>query len=99
MLLVTIRNISLTGQVPGCILCEFQGINPMTQSNIQAPKSDLLKVYITLSELADKFSLKADDVKPCTDEWFELIGQRMAYRQAAIIAINAVIEQNADSNS
>ena len=38
MLLFAFRNISLTGQVLGFILCEFQGINPMPLSNIQATK-------------------------------------------------------------
>ena len=38
MLLFAFRNISLTGQDLGSILCESQGINPMPLSNIQATK-------------------------------------------------------------
>tara|TARA_Y100000004_G_scaffold157259_1_gene182820 strand:+ start:486 stop:701 length:216 start_codon:yes stop_codon:yes gene_type:complete len=71
----------------------------MPQTNNEAPTDELFKLYSTLSDLADKFSLKAENVKVCSDEWYELIGQRKAYRQAAIKAIETYIKVNADSNS
>ena len=69
------------------------------QTNNQATKDHLFELYSALSDLANEFSIKADNVKACSDEWYELIGQRKAYRQAAIKAIQAVIEANADSDS
>ncbi len=74
------------------------GNRPM-QTNNQAPTDHLFELYSALSELADKFSIKADNVKACSDEWYQLIGQRKAYRQAAIKAIETYIKVNADSDS
>ncbi len=82
----------------GCNVWEPFGINPM-QTNNQVPTDHLFELYSALSDLADKFSIKADTVKPCSEEWHELIGQRKAYRQAAIKAIETYIKVNADSDS
>ena len=81
-----------------CSIWEPIGNRPM-QTNNEAPTDHLFELYSALSELADKFSIKADTVKPCSEEWHELIGQRKAYRQAAIKAIETYIKVNADSNS
>lgn len=81
-----------------CSIWEPIGNRPM-QTNNQTTTDELFKLYSTLSELADKFALKAENVKVCSDEWYELIGQRRAYRQAAIKAIQTYIKVNANSDS
>jgi len=90
MLLVTIRNISLTGQDLGCILRESQGINPMTQSNIQATKDPAWELYLTLSDLAGKESIMHNNHPVDSVDWHTQNARQEAYHAAAMLALKSI---------
>ena len=60
-------------------------------TNIQGQQLTPWQVYLTLSESADKASQTANNVEPCSSEWWRQVGLCKAYRTAAIMTLENVI--------
>ena len=69
---------------------KFQGINPMTLSNIQATKDPAWELYLALSDLASKESYLNNNHPVDSVNWHAQNARREAYHRASMLALESI---------
>ena len=69
------------------MLCMFNGMNPIMLP-LQTTNDLPWETYKRLSNLADETYKQADELIPCSDDWYRQCGLAEGYRKAAIMVLD-----------